>query len=465
MIRRIEDFLEKRITPGDGDYLSEGEDRAVPLISNMGRLEVDDRLSRGKVKTAAAEDAIAEALKIKPHPGRVYILVIGLGAEEFWGTNNNGDSFPENALLGLPPRNLEMAFFDRYRHRLPKEWGYKTFLKGHTFEEHRNSNPRLAIGGIAGTFWNNRMHRVENLIWLDRKNQRAKKWVDRADRGEIVPTSMACRVPFDRCSICGNLAPTKAQYCAHLRPGSVEYQLRQIREDGRSVSMINDFPDFFDESCVETPAAPEALSIMKVASEQKEAKKKQAEIEKQDPDLPLDVALDDLAELYHAEPVISRPILDRLKPLGMQNVTKAAADLGMCLKPSEVFYLYFGDKIPTKTASDIDRKVLRVEPRETDFASIYKVSHMPIFSSIDLVKVARATDLLMPYATSRSYQEPFLTPRLMRKKASVVAPEAISEADEKLVAVYHTIYKAARGEYGYGVKQAKLTWECLSGGL
>lgn len=458
MISRNDALLEKIISPGEGDFLGEGEQRAVPLIACHGKLEVDDRLSRGSVKTAASEESIVEAAKVKPHPDRVYVLVIGLGSQEFWGTNNNGDDFPENALLGLAPKGFDMAFFDKYRHRLPKKWGHKTFEHGHTFEEHRNSNPKLAIGGIYKSFWNPRMHRVENLIWLDRKNPRAKKWVDRADNGEIIGTSMACKVPFDRCSICNNLAPTKAQYCSHLRPGSTEYQLRQIRDDGRSVSMINDFPAFFDESCVETPAAPEALSIMKVASA-KVAKKKQAEIEKQDPDLPLDIALDDLGDLYHSEPTVAPHVLDRLRPLGLVNVTKAAASLGMCLKPSEVFHIAFGDKISVKTAMALDERILAIEPRDTDLMSIMKLADDNLFRLTDLVKVARAADLLAPYAASRSYDEPHLTARLMRKRASGFKVEGFTSEDEKLAAVYHTLYKGACGEFGYGMKQAKLVWE------
>jgi len=447
--------MEKIISLGDNDFLGEGEQRAVPLVANNGQLEVDDRLSRPKVKTAAAEEALAETYKVKPRPDRVYLLVIGLGSEEFWGINNNGDSFPENALLGLPPKGLTMGFFDRYARRLPKEWGFKTFLKGHTFEEHRNTHPKFAIGGIENTFWNNRMHRVENLIWIDRS--KGKKWADRADRGETVGTSMACRVPFDRCSLCNNLAPTRAQYCAHLRPGSSSYQLRQIREDGKGVSMINDFPDFFDESCVETPAAPEALSIMKVASEQKEAQVKEADITKDGPDLPLDVNMDDLNGLYQKEREIHPAVLDRLSPLGMPNILRGASILGICFRPSELFHVYFGHgSVPKEAALELDRKALLVTPHELAVEPISKMGRTTLIGEVDSVKVARAVDLLKPYAAGRSYEEPYLTPRLMKSASVPLVQEPLVGDEHMLLGVYHTIYKAASGQYGYGHQQAKL---------
>ena len=456
----MSDF-EKIITLGDGEFLGAGENRTVPLIECRGVLEVDDRLSRGQVKTAAAEDALAEAHKISPVAGRVYILVIGLGSSEFWGVNNNGDEFPENALLGLPPQRTPMTFFDKYSHRLPREWGYKTFLKAHVFEEHRNSNPKLAIGGIHSTHWNNRMHRVENLIWVDRN--KGKKWADRADRGEVVSTSMACKVPFDACSACGNLAPTKAQYCRHIRPGTADYQLRQIRADGKAVSMINDFPSFFDESCVENPAAPEALSIMKVASDQqKVAQKKTAEIEKQDADLPLDVSLDDLNGLTQGEQSLPDSVLDRLAPLGMSNAIKGASELGICFKPSEIFAMYFDH--PVKSAAAFDSKVLSIEPQDFDLAQLddmgltRKHGTLDLAGVTDAVKVARAVSLLKPFAMSRSYDEPYLTIRLMKSASCPAIKESYSTIDERMMSIYHSIYKAASGDYGYGIKQAKMAW-------
>lgn len=457
--------FEKRVALGDNDYLDPGESRVVPLVACHGRLEVDDRLSKGRLKTAAAEEAVAEAQKLSPVPGRAYNLVIGLGSEEFWGTNNNGDSFPEHGLLGLPPKDVSMSFFDRYAKRLPKEWGFKTFKKAHVFEEHRNTNPRLAIGGVHDTFWNNRMHRVENLIWLDRGNVKAAKWVKRSDENEPFGTSMACRVPFDRCSICGNLAPTKAQYCGHLRSGSSTYQLRQIRPDGKAVSMINDFPDFFDESCVETPAAPEALNIMKVASEQKEAGAKQAVIKKEAPDLPLDVALDELGGLYQAESSLPPVVLNKLAGFDMPSIIAGFEKLGMALHPSELMHVVFGAQaLGHEEGKKADKKALKMPPKAaSDIEPIVRRARVSLVGSPDYIKVARVVDLIKPYAPTRSYAEPYLTPRLIRAKAASVDVEPLTPTEEGVLEVYHTVYKAASGMFGIGPRQAQLAWEGITG--
>jgi hypothetical protein len=454
--------FEKRIDLAH-DYLNEGESRVVPLAVSYGQLTVDDRASRGHVKTAAAEEALAACANVKPQADRVYALVIGLGSSEFWGVNNNGDSFPENALLGLPPVDSPMAFFDKYKARIRPGWGYKTFLKGHVFEEHRNSNPRFAIGGIQDTFWNNRMHRVENLIWIDRK--KGKKWAERLDAGKTIGTSMACKVPFDRCSLCSNLAPTRAQYCPHLKPGTSAYQLRQIRDDGLAVSMINDFPHFFDESCVENPAAPEALSIMKVASDAaKVAARKQAELKKTGPDLPLDVMLDDVKQLYQSEPHLPASVIDKLRQFPLTDVTAGLKKLGMALRPSEMFALCYGaDALPTKVARDLDDQVWVAPVRDGYDPRLAEAAQVKIASLPDPRATQRVVDLLTPFATKRSYLEPYLTPRLMQTPVKA-AHAIVARPDlQPYLDAYHGLYKRASGEFGYGATQLYATYQGLHG--
>lgn len=448
------DYLEKHIGLTDGDFLSEGEQRMVPLADCHGRLEVDDRFSRGHVKTAASNEAIEAASKVKPHPDRVYVMVIGLGSSEFWGVNNNGDSFPEAALLGRPPSDRPMSFFDKYAHRIKGKWGHETFRQAHAFQEHMNSNPSLAIGGIHDTFWNSRMHRVENIVYLDRKNARGKKWVDRIDNGIPVGTSMACRIPFDRCSLCQNIAPTRPQYCKHIKMGTPDYSLRQIKPDGKAVSMINDFPTFFDESFVETPAAPEALMIMKVArDESKIAAQKQAEIKKEGPDLPLDVSMDDLQGLYEAERQLPPAVLSKLSAMGLVNAIKAASGLGICLRPSEVYSVHLGlDSLAGDDLSRLDKAALYVAPDSIKTATI----GLNKLGSPDHIKVAKCVDILRPFASTRSYQEPYVTTRLMSKIATItghrVSP-SLSGDVIPLLGIYHTLYKEACGEFGYGQSQ------------
>ena len=446
---RSDEPLEKRTLHGD-DFCGEGERQALPMVAVRGRLEPDDRLSRGRVKIAAAEDAIKLASELVPEPGKCYILLIGLGSTEFWGPNNNGDGWPENALTGRTPVDVAMSFFDRFRSRLPKVWGYTTFRKAHVFEEHRNSNKKWALGGVCDTFWNPRMHRVENLIWFDR--HKGKKWAERADKGDNVASSMAAKVPFDRCSCCGNLAPTRMQYCNHLKAGREGYALRQIRDDGKPVMMINDFPDFFDESLVENPAAPEAMSIMKVASETaKVAGDKPATIVKEDLDLPADIAMDELTQLADREPKIASAVLDRLAPLGLTNVLAASERLGMCLKPSEVFQVTFGHKLASESC---DRQVLHQapDPAPLDLPQIAKAARGPLLERSDIA-IAKAASLLLPYAPMRSYHEPHISPRRMKVASAPVIPTPLCGEDQAALAVYHALYKLAAGNFGYGLTQ------------
>jgi len=74
-----------------------------------------------------------------------------------------------------------------------------------------------------------------------------------------------CRVPYDVCSVCGNRAKTRAQYCDHLRSS-----MGKILSSGKKVYAINTQPKFFDLSIVKVPADPTA-SFLKVFSFKKEA--------------------------------------------------------------------------------------------------------------------------------------------------------------------------------------------------
>lgn len=62
------------------------------------------------------------------------------------------------------------------------------------------------------------------------------------------------------CSICGNRAPTRAQYCNHLK-----FQMRDVI-DGKKVAALNPSPRFFDISWVFRPADPTAFMLKKVAN-------------------------------------------------------------------------------------------------------------------------------------------------------------------------------------------------------
>lgn len=158
-------------------------------------------------------------------PDFLYIKVRGVSAGEYWGCNKNFDYFPEAELLT----------------------GYKTFLTAHTFKNHENKDIKNAIGDVLSADWNDKMKSVELLLRIDRKV--APTVVRGFEKGFMTDVSMGCRVSHSVCSICGNKAKTKFEYCDHIK-----MQRGKVLNDGRKVYEINIGPKFHDISAVLTGA-------------------------------------------------------------------------------------------------------------------------------------------------------------------------------------------------------------------
>lgn len=71
-----------------------------------------------------------------------------------------------------------------------------------------------------------------------------------------------CGVPYDICTMCGNHAQTKKDYCDHLK-----YQKMSLSKEGHQAAAINDQPHLHDISEVRVPAFRAAYALSKVASE------------------------------------------------------------------------------------------------------------------------------------------------------------------------------------------------------
>lgn len=192
------------------------------------------------VKTAATEiqtfwDSIG------PDDENSYLWVIGVSAREFYGCNNNGDAFDEDEL-----RKTHEAFTN----------------SAHVFVQHVNKDPAKSIGKPVFSWYNEPMHRVELILKVDKKVANAAETVKKIVEGTPIFVSMGCTVDHDVCSICGNEAKTRKDYCDHLR-----YNMKKILEDGRQVYALNPNPKFFDISIVARPADPTAFTLDKRASE------------------------------------------------------------------------------------------------------------------------------------------------------------------------------------------------------
>lgn len=195
----------------------------------------------GLVKAAADSEVQRFISTLNPEPGKVYLHINAMGAGEYYGSNRNGDYFPEENL---------------------KQY-YKTFetSPAHLFRNHINKNPQIANGKVIFAIYNERMHRVELIAEADKTL--IQDIEERIAQGDFPSTSMACRTPYDVCSICGNKAHTRQQYCIHLTT-----QLNKLMPDGRKVMALNLAPlKFFDISFVIKPADVTSSVLQKVASE------------------------------------------------------------------------------------------------------------------------------------------------------------------------------------------------------
>jgi len=216
------------------------------------------------------------------------VLVSAMGAGEYWGSNSNGDYFPESSLIHTPPNWLGLSLDLQRQLGARWEWGYPTFYNAHAFQHHVNKDPARAFGDVVYAMWDPQMKRVLLVINIDREKARvmgAISVVDKIENGEFPDVSMGCKVPYDVCTICADwsritqnpkkdlaehrkrpirgLSTTRHEYCQHLQA-----ELNKIYPDGRKVAMINLHPKFFDLSFVFIGADKTSKVMAKLAGAQ-----------------------------------------------------------------------------------------------------------------------------------------------------------------------------------------------------
>lgn len=198
-----------------------------------------------------------EVLKFKqmlePEPDKTYVHILALGAGDYYGPNLNNDHFPWAGLS-----------HDHSSTPHPYLHGYKTFLNAHSFAHHVNKDPAKSYGDVILSTLNHKMKRVELVVAIDHERcerNGGKNILQKIHDGEYPATSMGCRVPYDVCSICGNKARFRSEYCIHMRqmPG-------KILPDGRKVFVYNHYPRFFDISFVFIGADRTSFVLEKIAS-------------------------------------------------------------------------------------------------------------------------------------------------------------------------------------------------------
>lgn len=194
---------------------------------------------KGLMKTASYSGEVQDFISdLKEKPGKTYALVNALSAGEYYGSNRNGDYFPERSL----------------------EQYHKTFeAMGHVYTHHVNKDPRKAMGSVKFAHYNPKMKRVELILELE--NEKAASVIQRLEKGDLPAVSMGCRVPFDICSICHNEAAKTADYCDHLK-----HHMNEVLPGGQKIYAINTRPKFFDLSIITIPADRTAGFLRKLGS-------------------------------------------------------------------------------------------------------------------------------------------------------------------------------------------------------
>lgn len=188
------------------------------------------------VKSAASSAIDKKTLEsFRPeNDDHAVVHLIAMGAGEAYGPNRNGDWFASDVL----------------------EKRANTFVKyGHVFREHRNKDPKKALGVVKAATFNRDMQRVELII--DIEKDKAPAEFEKLASGNPMAFSMSCRVPNDRCSCCGNEAKSVDAYCDHLKNHMNQWQ----GEFKKYAYAINDQPTFFDISFVAQPADRTAYGL------------------------------------------------------------------------------------------------------------------------------------------------------------------------------------------------------------
>ncbi len=264
---------------------------------------------------------------------------MALGAGEYYGCNRNGDYFSTKELKN----------------------NYKTFeTHAFFFKHHENKDPKKSYGSVVKAYWNNRMKRVELVVAID--DEKAPDIAKKAKEGALIPVSMACRVPYDVCSICGNKAKSISKYCTHLKNN-----MSEVLSDGRQIYAENINPTFFDISAVFRPADRTAYVLTKVAGVSSYRRSKQgfrksallsklSEIEKEIEGH--GSISNDLIEKALPQDSISEEVMDLLKKYSPTKSLSVLAKKGIILSVPDFLRLILPSKVEKEEVSDIQNSCM-----------------------------------------------------------------------------------------------------------
>ncbi len=209
-------------------------------LSSRGLLGLDHSNFVKRASADLCRDIDAIRSQVTPHETLIHLLAIG--ATEDYGPNRNGDGFKRAACRQYHPTFVKYAKF---------------------YRNHANKDPSKSYGRVIKSAFNEPMKRVELLVALNNDSVAAKanngliadRELEKLASGKEIQVSMACRVPFDICSYCGNEAPSTAQYCDSqmCKAGGLRENIGSLVEVDGGIHHLhadNTRPVFFDISDV-----------------------------------------------------------------------------------------------------------------------------------------------------------------------------------------------------------------------
>ena len=241
-----------------------------------------------------------------------------------------------------------------------------------------------------------------------------------------------CKVPFDICSICGNKAPTRKQYCNHAR-----YMLGKIDPDtGKKVFVTNTMPKFFDISLVLIGADRIAKTLKKVAYTtgyrnipilssaylaEKAAEQKRAEMEKEVPANEPPASQDnvekvkDLAktitEVKAMEPPMPNKLLDDLAESSpLPKILSTMVMMGIIPKPQEFQRIFLISNGQRGLADHFSSRNECFDPMSVESPSPAAIRSLDIGAHNFDVPIMQK---MSPFMADRSYLAPHLGKRII----------------------------------------------------
>jgi hypothetical protein len=217
---------------------------SVTLIKSSSRGLIGS--DRAKLIKLAGEEVVRAFDNVKIAAGEEPLLVLALGEFNNWGANRNGDAFYQDVCRD---------YHDTFRKHA--KW----------FRWHNNKQDSPSYGTVKASAFNEAMQRIDLIVGLNTNKIAAErnggfiadKEMEKLARGEDLPVSMACTIPFDKCSACGNEARHRAEYCteATCKAGGCQEnigKLVKLGNDMHHLHVINYRPRWFDISLVGRPA-------------------------------------------------------------------------------------------------------------------------------------------------------------------------------------------------------------------